>query len=349
MWNKWQAIWREPSSKRLAAALLISVLLHVWMVGGLDLALPTLKKSTIIEARLQLPAPSKPAVQAPQSSPVPQAKSKRPKQAKPRPVPPTEPVEPTVLPVTQTPVPEDPQPQPEDIVQAEAQPEPPVTDEGPIINEHPYEYVETYFDIRTKIEGSVEGKAKATFSGNDGRYQLQFVAEPTGITSLILPTLVQFSSGRLVKNGLQPDLYRYQFGDNAEKSRRAIFDWQKNVVNLETAKETKNEPLVEGAQDIISFMYQFMYVAPLQKMQIHIANGKSFKEYDYEFAGEESLKLGDGEVKAYHILHNNTENDEKVELWLAESYQFLPIKIRKIDKEGKVYEFTATKILTARP
>jgi hypothetical protein len=96
-------------------------------------------------------------------------------------------------------------------------------------------------------------------------------------------------------------------------------------------------------------MYQFMYVAPLQKMQIYIATGKKLTTYDYSFEGEENINTTLGELKAIHITHSGNDADEKAELWLAIDYQYVPVKIRKIDKNGKVVEMVATRINTNRP
>jgi hypothetical protein len=96
-------------------------------------------------------------------------------------------------------------------------------------------------------------------------------------------------------------------------------------------------------------MYQFMYVAPLQKMELNITNGKKLREYDYAFEGEENISTPFGEIKTYHIAHTGSDTDEKIELWLAVDYQDIPVKIRKIDKDGRMYEFTANRINTERP
>jgi hypothetical protein len=92
-----------------------------------------------------------------------------------------------------------------------------------------------------------------------------------------------------------------------------------------------------------------MYVAPLQTMQIPIATGKKLAIYDYSFEGEESLNIKLGELKTIHIVHSGNNDEEKTELWLAIDYQYVPVKIRKIEKNGKVYEMVATRINTNRP
>jgi hypothetical protein len=84
-------------------------------------------------------------------------------------------------------------------------------------------------------------------------------------------------------------------------------------------------------------------------MQIPIVNGKSLRTYDYSFEGEEVIPLPMGAVNTIHIQHSNNENEEKIELWLAMDYQYLPVKILKIDKNGKIYEFTASRISKERP
>jgi Protein of unknown function (DUF3108) len=223
-------------------------------------------------------------------------------------------------------------------------------DFGLVINENAYQYVETDFDVRTKINGSAEGKAKITFNLIDSNhYQLQWLTEGKGIAALFFPGLLQVSEGFLIKTGLQPVSYLYQFGNKADKTRKASFDWKAKKVTLQTSDGVKIEDLTEGAQDLLSFMYQFMYVAPLHKMEIQITNGKKLAIYDYDFEGEENINTEFGEIKTLHIVHSGVDSDEKTELWLALDYQYVPVKIRKIEKNGKVFELIATRINTNRP
>jgi hypothetical protein len=219
-----------------------------------------------------------------------------------------------------------------------------------VINENAYQYVETSFDVRTEIDGATEGSAKIVFNLLEGKqYQLKSLIKPQGLAALIVSNLVQTSEGQLTKSGLQPASYLYQYGDKVDKTYAAKFDWLNKTVSLTTAKGTKTEEISDGTQDLLSFMYQFMYVAPLERMQISIATGKKLATYDYSFGGEENINTPLGEIKTIHILHEGENTDEKTELWLAIDYQYLPVKIRKIEKNGKVYELVANHINTARP
>ena len=363
MWSNVLGMLRDASYKRLGLALLISIFAHLFFFGGLDLSLPTLKKEMhTIEARLQMPR----AVPVPAPKPgvnVEAAKPEPPKPAAPeitKVEPPQAPVDETSItspePMTEAPASQTPSPQAASVMPLQPEPIeqatelPPVKDEGLVINENAYQYAETYFDVSTKIDGPAEGRAKMVFNLLDGnQYQISFLTEAKGLAALVISDLLQTSDGVLTKAGLQPNHYSYQYGSKEDKTRKAVFDWQANTVQMTASKGIKTENLLAGTQDLLSFMYQFMYVAPLQNMQIPITNGKNLRVYDYSFEGEENVNSKLGEVKTIHVLHTAGDSDEKTELWLAVDYQYLPVKIRKTEKDNKVYEFVATRVVTTRP
>ncbi|MES2502257.1 MAG: DUF3108 domain-containing protein [Pseudomonadota bacterium] len=361
MWNKVAQFIRDGSTKKLALAIVVSTLLHAYMVGNFDVRLPSFKQeNNTIEARLQMPQVVKKDVVKDVTVNEIIADALTESVA----VPISEAIKQSAPDLESLPadfVPEDfqstrsePAPQPiSDVVSstsgtAETEPQP--TDEGLVINENAYPYVETNFDVRTQIDGASEGRAKIVFNVTDGKqYQLTSLIKPDGLAALIISDLLQTSTGQLTKSGLQPDSYLYQYGNKTNKTYAAKFDWQTKTVNLITSKGTKTAVITDGAQDLLSFMYQFMYVAPLERMQISIATGKKLSSYNYSFSGEESINIPLGEIKALHIFHEGENSDEKTELWLAVDYQYLPVKIRKIEKNGKVYELVANHINTARP
>ncbi len=359
MWSKLEQVLKDPGYRRLGLALVVSVVLHFFLLGRLDLTLPDLKKEMhLIEARIQMPKAVVKKVEIPKPeemvAPKPAPPAKPPEPVEPQKT--EEPDQPNDTaatdaapkpePVTENP----PQPQTENSEPSPPQEAPQPEDVGLVINENAYQYVETDFDVRTKIDGKADGRAKITYNLIDNKqYQLQWLTEGSGLVGLLLPALLQTSEGTLTKAGLQPMSYLYQFGNKKDKTRIANFDWQTNKVTLQTSKGTKTEDLPEGTQDILSFMYQFMYVAPLQTMQIHIVTGRKLATYDYSFEGEENINSVLGELKTIHIIHSNSDVDEKTELWLAIDYQYVPVKIRKTEKNGNVVEMVATRINTNRP
>lgn len=370
MWNNVTAIVKNQNTKRLALAIFASVALHAYLIGGLNVHMPSLKKEMhVIEARLQMPK-----VVIPQEAPEEVVVNAQPKPVAPvpqkqAPQPPVEIIEKSVSVTPQAdvapevlnaeapdqaimPSPAEGAQQAEgsQLVQAAQQDEPQPIDAGLVINENAYQFVETEFDVRTAIDGSTEGTAKITYNLMDNQqYALKSVIKPRGLAALIISDLLQTSDGTLTKNGLQPNAYLYQYGDKMDKTYSAKFDWASKVVSLITAKGTKTAEIADGTQDLLSFMYQFMYVAPLERMEISIATGKKLGNYDYSFDSEETINIPMGELKTLHIFYLGDDNDEKTELWLATDYQYVPVKIRKTEKNGKIYELVATRINTARP
>lgn len=372
MWNNVVDIVKNQSTKRLALAIVVSAVLHAYLVGGLDVHMPSLKKEMhVIEARLQMPkvviqqAATKDDVVSEQPEPVttlPQKQAPQPlAEVIEEPVSVIESQQADVTPeilnaaaleqaTIPSPTGEAPQAENSQLVQTEQLAESQPVDAGLVINENAYQYVETDFDVRTEIDGATEGSAKITYNLIDSQqYALKSVIKPQGLAALIIADLLQTSDGTLTKNGLQPNVYLYQYGDKTDKTYSAKFDWASKMVSLITAKGTKTVEIADGTQDLLSFMYQFMYVAPLERMQISIATGKKLADYDYSFDGEESINIPMGEIKTLHIFHTGDNNDEKTELWLATDYQYVPVKIRKTEKNGKVYELVASRIITARP
>ncbi len=360
MWSKLVALAQDQSYQRLALTLLISAALHALLFGGFDFSLPILKKEMhTIEARIQIPKVVVKEVETPMPEPTAayepvmespkEAPSKANIEAHPEQVPESIIETPVVAetptesqPITQPPI-ENTAPEPP---QEESQ----SVDAGLVINENAYQFVETKFDVRTKIDGSVEGSATITYNLTDGNhYRLKWLTEGSGFAALLFPDLLQVSEGFLIKIGLQPVNYLYQFGNKTEKTRTANFDWPNKKVIMQTSKGMKTEDLPEGAQDLLSFMYQFMHVAPLQNMQIPIVTGKKLRVYHYSFEGEENINTEFGEIKTMRIMHSGVDSDEKTELWLAVDYQYVPVKIRKIENNGGVVEMLATRINSNRP
>lgn len=223
------------------------------------------------------------------------------------------------------------------------------------VNERAYTYVESYFDVRTDIDAAPDagamGKAKIVFqlTDNNTRYQIDSVTSPKGLAAIFIANLTQKSVGKITLRGLQPAQYLYQFGERADKTYHADFDWDHAQLNLTSIKGTQTVKLVDGAQDLLSFMYQFMYEPPLSNLQFHITNGKKLSPYSYLFEGEALVETKMGPLNTIHIARENADQDEKTDLWLAVDYQYLPVKIRKTLKNGKVYELLARDLLTKAP
>jgi hypothetical protein len=337
--------WLRGSWGRLSVALLLSLLLHFWLVGGLRFTMPERDEPIVVQ--LVNPPPAKPM-------PHPGVAKKSPPPSKPRlrPPPHTETL-PEPLPAEETST-----AQPSSEPTAEklpSNPELPGGEEpGPVV-EQPYvlpeeeklppppRHVEIDFEILRK--GGRAGVERQKFQvADDGSYLLESVIEPKGLLALALSDLTQKSAGVVTEKGLRPLNYLYQYGRNTDKAQKADFDWQTGIVSMGTSTKRRTAELREGAQDMLSFMYQFMFVPPLQEMQLAITNGKKLRVYDYQFEGEETLETKAGKLRSWHIGRSSGKGEEKIELWLAVDYHYLPVKISNTEEDGTLTERIVTRL-----
>lgn len=204
-------------------------------------------------------------------------------------------------------------------------------------------YIETEFEVFQGGSKSAVGNARITFNiDKSANYSIKSTIEAQGITALFFQNLVQESQGSVTENGLKPSYYSYRYGN--KKSQTANFHWDDSTLTMRTEKGEKTEKLETGTQDLLSFMYQFMFAPPLESNAINVTNGKTLRNYNYRFEGEEIISSKFGALNAIHLIKANANNEEKTELWLATDYKNLPIKIRKTEKNGSVIEQVATKI-----
>ena len=337
-------------SQRLLWALAVSLLAHFLLVSKADFSLPDRTRSyVLIEVSLAPPPPkppTKPAPQpAPQASPKPASKPVQP----PKPIEPPRHEEPPVAPSPEAPMaafPEsakqEPPTPPEPVVAEPAQPV--VQEEVVAVPPAPKRVEIDYKLFRGKSDMSV-GKVKQTFQLEDeNRYTLHSVAEATGLISLFYSgKYEELSEGLVTERGLQPHNYRLKRGSG--KSQAASFDWEAHTVSLEAGTRRAVVEVSDGTQDMLSFMYQFMFVPPLNEMLISLANGKKLKVYAYAFEGEDQVETQLGKLRAWHIAKSSADNDDKLEFWLAPDYRYLPVKIRQTERDGTVTELLATRLL----
>lgn len=315
-------------STRLLWAILISLILHLLIAGGWHVLLPNLDFSKhVIEAELAPVPPKKPA-SLPKKRMAKRVAKKVLPQASNSQVASSAPVaEPTYIPA------------------------PMIGEEDRPLYEEPKalpspNYVETEFEVKRTGFGS--GKARYRFDlVSEGRYRLQSEIQAVGIASLAFSgKRIETSIGSVTEYGLRPDSYRYEISSKPEKFQSADFDWNNHKLILSTIKRNETLDLPDDTQDFLSFMYQFMFVPPLDRMQHTLTNGKTLHTIDYLFVSEDTLATKFGNLNTMHIAKSSGDADEKTELWLAVDYRFIPVKILKIAKDGSGYELLVTRIDT---
>lgn len=332
--------------RRLPAALAASLLIHAAVVGGPGWRLPfdadEPEPSGPLQARLAAPRQQV-------AAPTPRPAAPRPRKARPAPV--AEAAPEPVAPASPAPEPPAAAPAGAPPVAAEV-PAPPGP--APGASAPPEARAEIAWPRQGRIrfavtrgegEQSTElGQSVHEWSHDGAAYRLRTVTETTGLVALFRPIrIVQLSEGAIDADGLAPR--EFQVERNGQPAEGARFDREAGRVTLTGAGTPRREAQgAHGAQDLLSQVYQLGLLGVAARLELMIATGKNFGPYVFEAVGEERLRTPLGELRTWHVRTPAMPGEQATELWLAEDYRRLPVRIRHIDRKGDVFDQTAVEM-----
>lgn len=181
------------------------------------------------------------------------------------------------------------------------------------------------------------GRVVQTWEAENESYVLASDAETGGLLELIRPQRLRYlSRGKITAQGLRPEAFlmsRTRRGQN--ETAEARFDWSGGNLTYGHTRSRKSAALPAGAQDFLSFVYQFVLAPPAPgRYRVPITTGTRFQVYDIEVSAEQSIETPIGTVRALPVKQLARAGEESVEIWLAAEYRYLPVRIRYYDREG---------------
>lgn len=195
-----------------------------------------------------------------------------------------------------------------------------------------------------------DGKPIATVNEkltHDGtNYRIESTAKAKGIYALLGERKL-ISIGTINPVGLRPTHFESHLGGNTKKSLVADFDWKNLTLSMTRKGKTTTAGLNAGAQDLLSFGYQFMFVnfASLKPKQysVYLTTGKKYKAYKFSVEyPKKSITTQAGQFKTIHLSEVTGSNTPpSKEIWLgaknigSKIYQ-LPIKLIIRDKSSTI-------------
>jgi len=313
----------DTPSRRIALAIGISVALHALFLWGPNIRLPSLGPSLpTLTARLEaLPdAPAKPKARrkakpaVPKAAPEPAAKAETPAPPQDVPLAASEPAVASAAAETET------------LAAAadKAAERPPLPKQAQLT-----------FAINMGNGGLRIGEAIHTLEIHDGRYVLKSMTTTVGLAKLFKSyQLNQYSNGSYGKDGLQPELFTEERIDRLGTQRNAVeFDHAEQRAIFSNGADMALPP---ETQDILSVMYQFPPLAHTEIATVYVSNGKKIEHYNFEIATKEMVDTPLGKLLAVHLRKMHAPNEEGLEIWLAREYRLFPVKMRFIEKDGKI-------------
>ena len=140
------------------------------------------------------------------------------------------------------------------------------------------------------------------------------------------------SQGTLNPHGLQPDSLQAWIGNDAKESAR--FDWPAGLLYYGD-KGDKQIALRQGAQDVFSLAFQLaLRGGQLGSAPLQITTGKKVYDYPMTPSGETDYDTGSGKIRV--IVFRAKGEDDITEFWLAPDFANLPVRISRIDKSKRV-------------
>ncbi len=194
------------------------------------------------------------------------------------------------------------------------------------------EHLTLRYAVQAGEGGFSLGQALYTWQQRADRYSLVSIARATGLASLFVSgQLVQTSEGRIGASGLQPE--QYWLSRNQHRQDMARFDWsQRRLVMGSVGVE-----LPSASQDVLSFPFHLAMTVEvsMRERTLWVSNGRKLRDYLFRNLGRERLTLGENEVDTLH-LQGTRAGEGTLDVWLAPSRHWLPLRIRTLDQKGKV-------------
>jgi len=192
-----------------------------------------------------------------------------------------------------------------------------------------------------------------TFEQGDGKYHIVSESDPVGVLALLVRTRLKVvSNGTVTPAGLRPEQFDYGRLDDASKSVSATFDWSAGLLRMAFDGRNETAPILAGAQDGLSVMYQFMFLQAdnLRDLAFQMTrNGRKIEHYNYQLAGNERLDTKLGTLNTLHLVKKREANDNAVEIWLAPERNFFPVKLLIVENDGTKYEQVITRLELKSP
>ena len=202
------------------------------------------------------------------------------------------------------------------------------------------------YDVQALRDGkTVFGSGKISWRSQGDAYVIDGEA---GV--LFFSVLTFRSEGRLDRDGITPVKYSEKRFRNAETNTHFRQDPQ--VISFSAS--TAQYPRKGGEQDRASIIWQLAAIGhgdPAQfqsgkTLQVFVAGVRDGEVWSIAVLGQESIEVGGSKLNAWHLqrLPRTGSFDTQVDIWLAPSRDWYPVKLRQTERNGDFLDMAMSKI-----
>ena len=207
-------------------------------------------------------------------------------------------------------------------------------------------------DLSYKIEArkkgiSLSGDALVNWRVGAGKYS----ASNTARAQILGKILDNRTEGLIDVYGLAPLQFREKRFRKDQTT--ATFDRAAKAISFNDGKLTY--PLTGGEQDRGSVQWQLAAVGraapekftPGSEWKFFVAGRRDAETWTFKVIGREALKTGMGTVQAVHLVKSPSPDakGQSLDLWLAPSLEWYPVRLRFSEDDGEYVEQTLDKIV----
>ena len=189
--------------------------------------------------------------------------------------------------------------------------------------------------------GQKLGQVTDTFSRSGSRYTLVSETRATGPLKLLWPGNIRLeSTGVVTPQGLRPSQFKHARSDAPNKLATARLDWKQGSIAYQYKGESRQvNGLLNGAQDQISQLYQFMFL-PRQPVDygLQVVSGRDLNDYRYARSDGGTIETPLGTLATQQYQRIMQKPDEKaITVWVAPGRNNLPVQVR-VSEDGVTLE-----------
>lgn len=185
------------------------------------------------------------------------------------------------------------------------------------------------------------GQVTDTFIRSGSHYTLTSETRADGPLKMLWPGTIRLeSTGLVTPQGLRPTQFQHARSDAPHKLATARLDWKQRSIAWQYKGESWTvDGLLDGAQDQLSQLYQFMFAPSLPAdYSLQVVSGRDLNDYRYAKSDGGNLQTPLGTLATRQYQRITQKPDEKtVTVWVAPARSNLPVQIR-VSEDGVTLE-----------
>lgn len=203
------------------------------------------------------------------------------------------------------------------------------------------------YRLRADIKGlSVEGQGHIDWQFDAKQYRLIFDTS----TQLTGQLMSEKSEGAIDRNGLAPA--NFVLKRLRKEPVAVVFDRRAGQINF--AGDIPTHKIQGGEQDRLSVLWQLLSMArarpgsftPGSTWKFFVAGHRGGEAWTFQVKDKQRLRTSLGDIDTLHVVHLPTDpgGGRQVDIWLAPSQEWFPVRLRFTEPSGDSIEQTIEKI-----